>query len=175
MQLCSGPNLVKNALNSATSSSMLSTGPMVQQEQASELIILRKGTGGGGAGLRPTTAACFSPPALLLGRESRAAACLSRASFPWEGRSHLELHLELQLTWQQEGGWGQRPGSNLGQSNTNQWGASWSTATNRPQEKFRKPHSSAEVLPVQVYQPRMLKGRPTLLPCLVLGLVPTRA
>lgn len=45
-QQCSGPHLVeKNALNSATSSSMLSTRPMGPQEQAPALMIPGKGAG----------------------------------------------------------------------------------------------------------------------------------
>ena len=90
------------------------------QGQAHGLNKPGKGTGGEGlASDRPQQLASPSSP-----RPESSAACLSPASFPGEGRSHLELHLAFRPTELREDGCcGQRPGSNPGQGSTNQWGS----------------------------------------------------
>lgn len=112
----------KNALNSAASSSMLSTRPRVRQEQAPALRIPSKGAGEVGLASDQPQQPAFpsSPTPPVRSRVQGVPACLSRASFHGEGRSHLELHLERKLTGPQEGGWGQGPGSNPGLVNTSQ-------------------------------------------------------
>lgn len=110
----------RNRGSSATSSSMKPAKPMTPQQQAPGLMIPGEGTGRRGW---PQTAHSRRPlPPVPL--DHPGPACPH--PYPWEGRSHLELHLELELTEPLEGGgvrWGQRPGSNPSQGSTDQWGS----------------------------------------------------
>ena len=162
-QLCRGPSQVrKNAQKPATFLSMQPARPEAPQGQAPGLN--NPGKGRGGAEL--ASAAGFSLQPCSAVQRQPSTACLSPASLPGEGRSHLKLHLAHQPTEPQEAGCCQRsPGSHPGQQSTSQWASLQGHRSPGPQEKSRKPHCSKRVKPVQAPHPAGLRGRPILPLC----------
>ena len=156
-QLCRGPSQVrKNAQKPATFLSMLPARPQAPRGQAPELNNPGKGTGG--AELASAAGFSLQPHSAVYRQDSTA--CLSPASLPGEGRSHLELHLARQPTEPQEAGCcGQSPGSHPGQEGAPANGeVSRSTEAQGPQEESRKPHCSKGVKAVQATPPREVEG-----------------